>query len=111
VALPLGTVGFVVIGYLMVVGFSNAVNLTAGLDGLAIMPTVMIASALAVFAYVSGNVVFARYLAFPYIAGVGELAIICGAIAGADPPFFSRKPYFPAVFQGHGAAVAQGVGV
>src|SRR6185436_17167569 len=80
VTIPLGTVGFVILGYFVVVGTSNAVNLTDGLDGLAIMPTVMIASALAVFAYVSGNAVFAKYLGFPLIAGSGELAVICGAM-------------------------------
>ena len=78
IAIPLGAVGFVILGYFVVVGSSNAVNLTDGLDGLAIMPTVMIASALAVFAYVSGNAVFAKYLGFPLIPGAGELAV-CAA--------------------------------
>jgi phospho-N-acetylmuramoyl-pentapeptide-transferase len=111
IALPLGTVGFVVIGYFMVVGFSNAVNLTDGLDGLAIMPTVMIASALAVFAYVSGNAVFARYLAFPYIAGVGELAVICGAIAGAGLAFLWFNAYPAEVFLGDVGALALGAAI
>ena len=82
ITIPLGAVGFVILGYFVVVGSSNAVNLTDGLDGLAIMPTVMIASALAVFAYVSGNAVFAKYLGFPLISGAGELAVFCGAMVG-----------------------------
>jgi phospho-N-acetylmuramoyl-pentapeptide-transferase len=108
IAIPLGTVGFMIIGYFMVVGFSNAVNLTDGLDGLAIMPTVMIASALAVFAYVSGNTVFAKYLSFPYIAGVGELAIICGAMAGAGLAFLWFNAYPAEVFMGDVGALALG---
>lgn len=82
VALPLAGVSFVVIAYFWIVGFSNAVNLTDGLDGLAIMPTVLVACALGVFAYASGNVVFAEYLKIPLIPGAGELIIICSAIAG-----------------------------
>ena len=108
VAIPLGAVGFVILGYFVVVGTSNAVNLTDGLDGLAIMPTVMIASALAVFAYVSGNVVFAKYLSFPYIAGVGELAVICGAIAGAGLAFLWFNAYPAEVFMGDVGALALG---
>jgi phospho-N-acetylmuramoyl-pentapeptide-transferase len=108
IAIPLGTVGFMIIGYFMVVGFSNAVNLTDGLDGLAIMPTVMIASALAVFAYVSGNTVFAKYLSFPYIPGVGELAIICGAMAGAGLAFLWFNAYPAEVFMGDVGALALG---
>ena len=79
---PLGVFGFVVLTYFVIVGTSNAVNLTDGLDGLAIMPTVMIAAALGVFAYVMGNSIFAKYLQFPFIIGTGELTVICGAIAG-----------------------------
>jgi phospho-N-acetylmuramoyl-pentapeptide-transferase len=108
VAIPLGAVGFVILGYFVVVGTSNAVNLTDGLDGLAIMPTVMIASALAVFAYVSGNVVFAKYLSFPYIAGVGELAVICGGIAGAGLAFLWFNAYPAEVFMGDVGALALG---
>jgi phospho-N-acetylmuramoyl-pentapeptide-transferase len=111
VALPLGTLGFVIIGYLMVVGFSNAVNLTDGLDGLAIMPTVMVASALAVFAYVSGNAVFAKYLAFPLISGAGELAVICGAIAGAGLAFLWFNAYPAEVFMGDVGALALGAAI
>src|SRR3546814_2532213 len=82
VAIPLG-VFFVVVAYFWIVGFSNAVNLTDGLDGLAIMPTVLVACALGVFAYASGNAVFSTYLQIPQIPGAGELVIICAAIAGA----------------------------
>jgi phospho-N-acetylmuramoyl-pentapeptide-transferase len=108
VAIPLGTLGFVILGYLVVVGTSNAVNLTDGLDGLAIMPTVMIASALAVFAYVSGNAVFAKYLGFPLISGAGELAIICGAMAGAGLAFLWFNAYPAEVFMGDVGALALG---
>ena len=108
VALPLGTVGFMVLGYFMVVGFSNAVNLTDGLDGLAIMPTVMIASALAVFAYVSGNAVFSKYLGFPLISGAGELAVLLSAIAGAGLAFLWFNAYPAEVFMGDVGALALG---
>ena len=74
IAYPLGVFGFIALTYFVIVGTSNAVNLTDGLDGLAIMPTVMIGSALGIFAYVAGNAVFAKYLLFPYIPGAGELA-------------------------------------
>ncbi len=89
---PLGVFGFVVLTYFVIVGTSNAVNLTDGLDGLAIMPTVMIAAALGVFAYVMGNSIFAKYLQFPFIIGTGELTVICGAIAGAGLGFFVVHP-------------------
>jgi len=108
IAIPLGTIGFVILGYLVVVGTSNAVNLTDGLDGLAIMPTVMIASALAVFAYVSGNAVFAKYLGFPLISGAGELAIICGAMSGAGLAFLWFNAYPAEVFMGDVGALALG---
>jgi len=108
VALPLGTTGFMILGYFMVVGFSNAVNLTDGLDGLAIMPTVMIASALAVFAYVSGNAVFSRYLGFPLISGAGELAVLLSAIAGAGLAFLWFNAYPAEVFMGDVGALALG---
>jgi phospho-N-acetylmuramoyl-pentapeptide-transferase len=108
VAIPLGAVGFVILGYFVVVGTSNAVNLTDGLDGLAIMPTVMIASALAVFAYVSGHAGFSKYLAFPYIAGAGELAVFCGAIAGAGLAFLWFNAYPAEVFMGDVGALALG---
>jgi len=108
VAIPLGTIGFVILGYFVVVGTSNAVNLTDGLDGLAILPTVMIASALAVFAYVSGNAVFARYLGFPLISGAGELAVMCGAMAGAGLGFLWFNAYPAEVFMGDVGALALG---
>ena len=108
VAIPLGTLGFVILGYFVVVGTSNAVNLTDGLDGLAIMPTVMIASALAVFAYVSGNAVFSRYLGFPLISGAGELAVFCGAIGGAGLAFLWFNAYPAEVFMGDVGALALG---
>ena len=108
VAIPLGAIGFIVLGWFMVVGFSNAVNLTDGLDGLAIMPTVMVASALAIFAYVAGNKVFATYLGVPHIVGAGELAIFCGAIAGAGLAFLWFNAYPAEVFMGDVGALALG---
>ncbi len=108
IAIPLGTVGFVILGFFFVVGMSNAVNLTDGLDGLAIMPTVMIASALAVFAYVSGHAVFSKYLGFPLISGAGELAVVCGAMAGAGLAFLWFNAYPAEVFMGDVGALALG---
>jgi phospho-N-acetylmuramoyl-pentapeptide-transferase len=105
---PLGGIGFIAIAFLVIVGTSNAVNLTDGLDGLAIMPTVMIASALAVFAYVAGNLVFARYLGFPHIPGAGELAVFCAAIAGAGLAFLWFNAYPAEVFMGDVGALALG---
>lgn len=107
VALPLG-VGFVVVAYFFIVGFSNAVNLTDGLDGLAIMPTVLVAVALGVFAYASGNSVFAEYLAIPHIPGSGELTIFCGAMAGAGLGFLWFNTYPAQVFMGDIGALALG---
>jgi phospho-N-acetylmuramoyl-pentapeptide-transferase len=108
VALPLAGVGFIFIAYLWVVGFSNAVNLTDGLDGLAIMPTVLVACALGVFAYASGHAQFASYLQIPRIPGAGELVIICAAIAGAGLGFlwFNTSPAM--VFMGDIGALALG---
>jgi phospho-N-acetylmuramoyl-pentapeptide-transferase len=108
VAYPLGVFGFMVLSYLVIVGTSNAVNLTDGLDGLAIMPTVMIGAALGVFAYVVGRADFARYLLFPYIPGAGELVIICGAIAGAGLAFLWFNAYPAEVFMGDVGALALG---
>jgi phospho-N-acetylmuramoyl-pentapeptide-transferase len=108
VAIPLGTLGFVILGYFVVVGTSNAVNLTDGLDGLAIMPTVMIASALAVFAYVTGHAVFSKYLGFPLITGASELAVLCGAISGAGLAFLWFNAYPAEVFMGDVGALALG---
>jgi phospho-N-acetylmuramoyl-pentapeptide-transferase len=108
VSYPLGVWGFIGLSYFVVVGTSNAVNLTDGLDGLAIMPTVMIAGALGIFAYVTGNAVFARYLGFPNIPGAGELAVICGAIAGAGLGFLWFNAYPADVFMGDVGALALG---
>ncbi|WP_022971137.1 phospho-N-acetylmuramoyl-pentapeptide-transferase, partial [Xanthomonas maliensis] len=108
IALPLAGVSFVVIAYFWIVGFSNAVNLTDGLDGLAIMPTVLVACALGVFAYASGNVVFSEYLKIPTIPGAGELIIICAAIAGAGLGFLWFNTYPAMVFMGDIGALALG---
>jgi len=108
VSYPLGVWGFIVLTWLVIVGTSNAVNLTDGLDGLAIMPTVMIGAALGVFAYVSGNAIFARYLQFPLITGAGELAVICGAIAGAGLGFLWFNAYPAEVFMGDVGALSLG---
>jgi phospho-N-acetylmuramoyl-pentapeptide-transferase len=108
VAYPLGAIGFIVMTYFVIVGTSNAVNLTDGLDGLAIMPTVMIGSALGIFAYVAGHAVFSKYLGFPYIPGAGELTVICGAIAGAGLAFLWFNAYPAEVFMGDVGALALG---
>jgi phospho-N-acetylmuramoyl-pentapeptide-transferase len=108
VAVALGFAGFVVLTYFVIVGTSNAVNLTDGLDGLAIMPTVLVAGALGVFAYVTGHVNFADYLGFPYIAGVGELVVLCGAIVGAGLGFLWFNTYPAQVFMGDIGALALG---
>jgi phospho-N-acetylmuramoyl-pentapeptide-transferase len=107
VTIPLGLF-FIFWSYLVIVGSSNAVNLTDGLDGLAIMPTVLVASALAVFAYASGNIKFAQYLGIPYIPGVGELAIFCTSIAGAGLGFLWFNAYPAQVFMGDVGALALG---
>jgi len=106
-ALPIGA-GLIVIAYFWIVGFSNAVNLTDGLDGLAIMPTVLVACALGVFAYASGNAVFAEYLQIPRVPGAGELIIICAAIAGAGLGFLWFNTYPAMVFMGDIGALALG---
>jgi len=108
IAYPLGTVGFIVLTYCVIVGTSNAVNLTDGLDGLAIMPTVMIGGALGIFAYVAGHAVFSKYLGLPYIAGAGELAVICGALVGAGLGFLWFNAYPAEVFMGDVGALALG---
>ena len=107
VAIPLG-VGFVVLTYFVIVGTSNAVNLTDGLDGLAIMPTVMIAAAFALIAYVTGHAVYAKYLLIPYVPGAGELCIFLGAIAGAGLGFLWFNAYPAEVFMGDVGALALG---
>lgn len=101
-------IGFIVLSYFVVVGSSNAVNLTDGLDGLAIMPTVMVAAALGIFAYVAGNVNFSNYLHVPYVAGAGELVIFCGAIVGAGIGFLWFNTYPAQVFMGDVGSLALG---
>lgn len=107
-AIPLGAVGFIMLTYLVVVGSSNAVNLTDGLDGLAIMPTVMVGSALAIFAYVAGHLYFSKYLGIPYVAGAGELMVFCAAMAGAGLGFLWFNAYPAEVFMGDVGALALG---
>ncbi len=108
VAIPLGTAGFVILAYFVIVGASNAVNLTDGADGLAILPTVMVGGALGIFAYVAGHAVFAKYLALPFIPGAGELVIICAAIVGAGLAFLWFNAYPAEVFMGDVGALALG---
>jgi phospho-N-acetylmuramoyl-pentapeptide-transferase len=108
VSYPLGVLGFVVLTYLVIVGSSNAVNLTDGLDGLAIMPVVMVGSALGVFAYVTGSAVFSKYLFFPHIPGAGELLIFCSAMAGAGLAFLWFNAHPAQVFMGDVGALALG---
>ena len=105
--IPLGG-AFVVLAYLVIVGSSNAVNLTDGLDGLAIMPTVMVAGALGVFAYLAGHSTFANYLGIPYVSGVGELTIFCGAVVGAGLGFLWFNTFPAMVFMGDVGALALG---
>lgn len=106
--LPLGIFGFVLLTYLVIVGSSNAVNLTDGLDGLAILPTVMVGSALAIFAYVAGHLYFSKYLGIPYVAGAGELMVFCAAMAGAGLGFLWFNAYPAEVFMGDVGALALG---
>lgn len=107
IIIPLG-IAYIVLSYFVIVGASNAVNLTDGLDGLAIMPTVMVAGALAIFAYVTGNIKFATYLQIPFVAGSGELIIICGAIIGAGLGFLWFNAYPAQVFMGDVGALSLG---
>ena len=108
ISYPLGVWGFVLMTYLVIVGSSNAVNLTDGLDGLAIMPVVMVGSALGVFAYVTGSSVYSKYLFFPYIPGSGELLIFCAAMAGAGLAFLWFNTHPAQVFMGDVGALALG---
>ncbi len=108
VSYPLGVFGFVILTYLVIVGASNAVNLTDGLDGLAIMPVVMVGSALGVFAYVTGSSIYSKYLFFPYIPGTGELLIFCAAMAGAGLAFLWFNTHPAQVFMGDVGALALG---
>ena len=110
VSIPLGW-GFVVLAYFVIVGTSNAVNLTDGLDGLAIMPTVMVAAALGVFAYVSGNTIYSGYLGLPYVAGAGELLIFCSSLVGAGLGFLWFNTYPAQVFMGDIGSLALGAAV
>ena len=108
VSYPLGVLGFVILTYLVIVGSSNAVNLTDGLDGLAIMTVVMVGSALGVFAYVTGSSVYSKYLLLPHIPGSGELMIFCAAMAGAGLAFLWFNTHPAQVFMGDVGALALG---
>jgi phospho-N-acetylmuramoyl-pentapeptide-transferase len=108
VSYPLGIFGFILLTYFVIVGTSNAVNLTDGLDGLAIMPTVMVGAALGIFAYVAGHAGFSKYLLLPYIPGAGELMVFCGALAGAGLGFLWFNAYPAEVFMGDVGALALG---
>jgi phospho-N-acetylmuramoyl-pentapeptide-transferase len=108
VAFPLGMFGFILLSYFVIVGSSNAVNLTDGLDGLAIMPAVMVAGGLGVFAMVTGRVDYSRYLLFPYIPGAAELTVFCGALVGAGLGFLWFNAYPADVFMGDVGALALG---
>ena len=105
---PLGVWGFMVLTYIVIVGTSNAVNLTDGLDGLAIMPVVMVSGSLGIFAYVTGNAVFAKYLQLPHIPGAGELLVFCAALSGAGLAFLWFNAYPAQVFMGDVGALALG---
>jgi phospho-N-acetylmuramoyl-pentapeptide-transferase len=110
-AAPLSAAAFIAIAYLMIVGMSNAVNLTDGLDGLAIMPAALVSAALGIFAYASGNHVFAHYLGIPEIAGAGELLIFCSALSGAGLGFLWFNAYPAQVFMGDVGALAIGAAI
>ena len=105
---PISSIAFVVLTYLVLVGSSNAVNLTDGLDGLAIMPTLMISAALAIFAYVTGHIFFSKYLGIPYVPGAGELTVFCAAMSGAGLGFLWFNAYPAEVFMGDVGALALG---
>jgi phospho-N-acetylmuramoyl-pentapeptide-transferase len=108
VSYPLGVWGFIILSYCVIVGASNAVNLTDGLDGLAIMPTVMVGAALGLFAYVAGRADFSTYLFVPHIPGAGELTVVCAALAGAGLGFLWFNAYPAEVFMGDVGALALG---
>ncbi|BCL76881.1 phospho-N-acetylmuramoyl-pentapeptide-transferase [Jeongeupia sp. HS-3] len=108
---PFGAIGFCVLTYFVIVGTSNAVNLTDGLDGLAIMPTVLVSGAFCIFAYVAGNIKFATYLGVPHVPGAGELVIFCAAMAGAGLGFLWFNAYPAEVFMGDVGALALGAGL
>jgi len=108
ISYPLGVFGFIALTYFVIVGASNAVNLTDGLDGLAIMPVVMVGSVLGMFAYLTGNVVYSRYLLIPHIPGAGELLIFCAAMAGAGLAFLWFNTHPAQVFMGDVGALSLG---
>jgi len=108
ISYPLGVLGFVILSYLVIVGASNAVNLTDGLDGLAIMPVVLVGSCLGIFAYVTGSAVYSKYLFFPHIPGAGELLIFCSAMSGAGLAFLWFNTHPAQVFMGDVGALALG---
>ena len=108
VSYPLGVMGFIILSYLVIVGSSNAVNLTDGLDGLVIMPVILVGAALGAFAYVMGNAIYAKYLLFPFIPGAGELMIFCGAMGGAGLAVLWYNTHPAQVFMGDVGALALG---
>ena len=108
ISYPLGVFGFIGLSYFVIVGASNAVNFTDGLDGLAIMPVVLVGSALGIFSYIVGNAVYSRYLLFPHIPGAGELLVFCGAMAGAGLAFLWFNAHPAQVFMGDVGALALG---
>ena len=108
VSYPLGVWGFIALTYFVIVGTSNAVNLTDGLDGLTIMPTIMVGTALGVFAYLTGHAVYSRYLFIPFIPGTGELLVFCGAMAGAGLAFLWFNAHPAQMFMGDVGALALG---
>ena len=108
VSYPLGVFGFMALSYFVIVGASNAVNFTDGLDGLAIMPVVLVGSALGIFAYIVGSSVYSKYLLFPYIPGAGELLVFCGALAGAGLAFLWFNAHPAQVFMGDVGALSLG---
>lgn len=108
IIIPLGLFSYVLFTYFVIVGTSNAVNLTDGLDGLAILPSVMVAGALGIFTYLSGHVGFAEYLSIPHVPGIGELVIFCGALVGAGLGFLWFNTYPAMVFMGDVGALALG---
>jgi phospho-N-acetylmuramoyl-pentapeptide-transferase len=110
-AVPMGAASFIVLTYFMIVGMSNAVNLTDGLDGLAIMPSVMVGGALGVFAYASGNAEFVKYLQIPAVPGSGEVLIFCAALVGAGLGFLWFNTYPAQVFMGDIGALALGAAI
>ncbi len=110
VSIPLGA-GFIVLAWFVIVGTSNAINLTDGLDGLAIMPTVMVAGAFGIFAYVTGNSIFSEYLGIPYIPGVGEVLVFCAALVGSGLGFLWFNTYPAQVFMGDIGALSLGAAI